>query len=73
MLAAQNGHIEVVRALFVANADPRIVALNGHTALSAAKAMNHPAIAALLKARLAELAAAGTTPVASSGSGSGSA
>ena len=57
MLAAKNGHIEVVRALLAANADPRIVTHNGHTALSLAKAKNHPAIAALLEARLAELAA----------------
>ena len=60
MVAAQNGHIEVVRALLAVNSDPRIVTYNGNTALSLAKAKNHPAIAALLEARLAELAAAGS-------------
>ena len=70
-LAAQEGHIEVVRALLAANADPRIAAHNGGTALFVAKAMNHTAIAALLEARLAELAA--PAPAAGSGSGSGSA
>jgi type VI secretion system protein ImpK len=48
MMAAQDGHIEVVRALLAANSDPRIVFLNFHTALSLAKAFNHHAIAALL-------------------------
>jgi ankyrin repeat protein len=60
MLAAQFGHIEVVRALLAANADPLIVSHNGATALSVAKALNHTAIAALLETRLAELAAAGS-------------
>ena len=46
--------------LFAADADPRIVTHDGATALSVAKAKNHPAIAALLEARLAELAAAGS-------------
>ena len=60
MMAAMSGHIEVVRALLAANADPRIVSHNGATALSLAKHFNHPAIAALLEARLAELAASAT-------------
>ena len=46
--------------LLAANADPRIIASNGRTALILAEAFNHPAIVALLEARLAELAAAGT-------------
>ena len=45
---------------------------NGHTALSVAKANNHTAIAALLEARLAELAAPAPAPSTGSGSGSGS-
>ena len=53
MAAARFGRIEVVRALLAANADPRIVAHNGLTALDAAKVKNHPAIVALLEARLA--------------------
>ena len=60
MMSARNGHIEVVRALLAANADPRIVAPNGATSLSVAKAKKRTAIAALLEARLAELAAAGS-------------
>jgi len=66
MLAAKNRRIEVVRALLAAKADPRIVAHNGHTALFIAKYFNLTAIAALLEARLAELAAA--APVVGSGS-----
>ena len=65
MAAASCGHIEVVRALLAAGADPRIAVTaagpyNGTTALDAAKTNNHTATAALLEARLAELSAAGS-------------
>ena len=52
-----------MRALFAAGADPRIVITGpfyGNTALDVAKEMKHSAIIALLEARLAELAAAGS-------------
>jgi ankyrin repeat protein len=55
MLAAQEVHIEIVRALLAANADPRIAAHDGFTALDDAKRSNHTAIIALLEARLAEV------------------
>ena len=63
MMAASSGHIDIVRALLAAGADPRIAVTEagpfyGYTALDAAKAANHPAMIALLEARLAELAAA---------------
>jgi ankyrin repeat protein len=64
--SASCGHLDIVRALLAAGADPRFAVTmagpaNGKTALDAAKEGNHPAIAALLEARLAELAAAGST------------
>ena len=71
-MAAWNGRIEVVRSLLAANADSRIVSSTGTSTLSDAKRKNHPAIAGLLEARLAELADKAPTPVVSSGSGSGS-
>jgi hypothetical protein len=46
----------VVRSLLAAGADPRIAMHNGGTALDAAKQCKHPSVAALLKAKLAELA-----------------
>ena len=49
------GHIDIVRALLGSGVDPRF----DLTVADAAKAQNHPAIAALLEARLAELAAVG--------------
>jgi ankyrin repeat protein len=65
MAATTKEHIDIVRALLAAGADPRFALtaagpLYGATALDYAKAMNHPAIIALLEARLAELAAAGS-------------
>ena len=65
MLAANEDRIDIVRALLAAGADPLIAIteagpFNGSTALDVAKALNHSAIIALLEARLAELAAAGS-------------
>jgi ankyrin repeat protein len=65
MMATARGHIDIVRALLAAGADPLIAIteagpFNGSTALNVAKALNHSAIIALLEARLAELAAAGS-------------
>jgi ankyrin repeat protein len=55
MFAAQYGFVDVVRSLLAAGADPRTANHDGHTALDAALHFNHPAIAALLKAKIAEL------------------
>ena len=59
MLACGVGSEACVRALLAGGADPRLVAHKGHTALSFAKLENHPAIAALLEAKLRELSAGG--------------
>ena len=56
IIASQFGFIDVVRSLLAAGADPRIAAHNGGTALDAAKRRKHPSVAALLEAKLAELA-----------------
>ena len=63
--AVTHGQIYIVRALLAAGADPRLAITeagpaNGYTALDLAKVMSHTAIIALLEARLAELAAAGS-------------
>ena len=62
MLACVVGNEARVRALLAGGANPRMVAhgeCEGHTALSLAKSKNHPAIAALLEAKLHELSAGG--------------
>jgi len=62
MLACIVGSEACVRALLTEGADPRLVShgeLEGHTALSVAKCKNHPAIVALLEAKLRELSAGG--------------
>ena len=64
MVAASCGHIDIVRALLAAGADPRIAvtvagSLNGKTALNAAKAGKHTAIIALLEAKLVEFSVIG--------------
>ena len=59
MLACGVGSEVCVRSLLAGGADPRMVSLEGHTALSVAKDYNHPAIAALLEAKLRELSAGG--------------
>ena len=55
VMASEFGHEAAVRVLLSLGADPRHVCTNGNTALGAAKHFNHPAIAALLEAKLAEL------------------
>ena len=60
MLAYGASSEACVRALLAGGADPRLVAhgeLEGLTALGLAKCLNHPAIAALLEAKLRELPA----------------
>ena len=56
MFASQFGRIDVVRSLLAAGADPRIALHNGGTALVLAMLFKHPSVAALLEAKLAELA-----------------
>ena len=56
MVASQLGFIGVVRSLLAAGADPRIAAHDGVTALVLAMLFKHPSVAALLEAKLAELA-----------------
>ena len=56
IMASQQGFVDVVRSLLAAGADPRIAAHNGDTALYEAKRNKHPSVAALLEAKLAELA-----------------
>ena len=60
-IACQLGLIDVVRSLLAAGADPRLAAHNAVTPLVIA-ILNHPAIADLIAARLAELA---STPAGS--------
>ena len=63
MVACYNGSEASVRALLAGGADPRMVShgrYEGNTALSLAKRKNHPAIAALLEAKLRELSAGGS-------------
>jgi ankyrin repeat protein len=55
MIAAQYGFVDVVRSLLAAGADPRTAKHSGHTALDLALHFNHLTIAALLKAKIAEL------------------
>ena len=55
MFAARFGFVDVVRSLLAAGADPRTAKHDGHTALDIALHCNHPAIAALLKTKIAEL------------------
>jgi ankyrin repeat protein len=55
MFAAQEGFVDVVRSLLAAGADPRTARHNGLTALDAALHFNHPAVAVLLEAKIAEL------------------
>jgi len=54
-MASQNGHIDVVRSLLAAGADPPHADHNGFTALDIAKHYKHPQIVALLEAKIAEL------------------
>ena len=54
-MASQQGHIDVVRSLLAAGADPRLALHNGFTALGVAKLSKHPQIVALLEAKIAEL------------------
>jgi ankyrin repeat protein len=56
-LASQEGHLQAVQSLLKAGSDPRLIAHDGTTALDAAKRNKHTAVIALLKTRLAELAA----------------
>jgi ankyrin repeat protein len=49
-MASQNGHIDVVRSLLAAGADPRLARRNGFTALDAAKHKKHTQSVALLEA-----------------------
>jgi len=56
IMVSQEGRVDVVRSLLAAGADPRIAAHNGRTALDVAKQNKHPSVAALLEAKLAELA-----------------
>ena len=59
MLACTAGSEACVRALLAGGADPRLVSHKGNTALVLAKQRNHPAIAALLEAKLRELSVGG--------------
>ena len=62
MLACIRGSEACVRALLAGGADPLMVSHGRHegvTALDYAKSYNHPAIAALLEAKLRELSADG--------------
>ena len=52
-IASQEGHFEVVRELLTRGASPGFAAHNGATALTAATAKGHHAIAQLLHAALA--------------------
>jgi ankyrin repeat protein len=54
-IASVEGHIDVVRSLLAAGADPRLATHDGFTALDAAKHFKHPQIVVLLKAKIAEL------------------
>ena len=56
-MASQDGFVEIVRLLLAAGADTRLATFDDLTALSLAKHFNHPAVVALLEARLAQLAA----------------
>ena len=55
IMASQLGHIDVVRSLLAAGADPRHAVHNGFTALDSAKHNKHTQIVALLEAKIAEL------------------
>ena len=55
VIAAGQGFVDVVRSLLAAGADPRTANHYGHRALDAALHFNHIAVAALLKAKIAEL------------------
>ena len=59
MLACHHGCKACVCALLAGGADPRMVSHKGSTALSFAASKNHPAIAALLEAKLREFSAGG--------------
>ena len=61
-IASFNGHAACVRLLLQAGADPLHRINYGHTPLDGATAMNHPEVAALLQARIAELAKARARP-----------
>jgi ankyrin repeat protein len=54
-VASQEGHIDVVRSLLAAGADPRLALHNGLMALDSAKHNKHTQIVALLEAKIAEL------------------
>ena len=56
-LASVLGHLQAVRSLLLAGADPRHAAHDCTTALDDAKRCKHTVIIALLEARLTELAA----------------
>ena len=62
MVACTAGSEACVRALLAGGADPRMVSHGRHegvTALDFAKSNNHPAIAALIEAKLRELSVGG--------------
>ena len=59
MLACYHSSEGCVRTLLAGGADPRMVSHEGHTALGFAKHKNHPAIAALIEAKLRELSVGG--------------
>ena len=54
-IASQLGHIDVVRSLLAAGADPRLTTHDGVTALVAANHGKHTQIVVLLEAKIAEL------------------
>ena len=57
-ISSQLGHAACVRLLLQAGADPLHRASGGFTPLGVAVHQNHPEVAALLQARIAELARA---------------
>ena len=54
-MASHQGHIDVVRSVLAAGADPRLARHNGTNALDAAKHFKHSQVVALLEAKIAEL------------------
>ena len=58
MMASAHGSPECLQLLLDAGADPHVAEHGGWTALGLAKYNNHPAVVAMLEAKLAALAAA---------------